>query len=77
MDLTIENVKHRHVICLKFGDQFFTYLTMLGLEWKQERFISQMEWAPFKSLPWNTNDAIANLTISFISSVSLRDRPCY
>ena len=28
------NVKHRHVICLKFGNRFFTSLTMLGLEAK-------------------------------------------
>ena len=26
------NVKHRHVICLKFGDRFFTSLAMLGCE---------------------------------------------
>ena len=26
------------------------------------RFISEMEWAPFKCLPWNINDSIANLT---------------
>ena len=30
----INNVKPRDVICLKFGDRFFTSLTMLGLEGK-------------------------------------------
>ena len=28
------NVKHRHTICLKFGDNFFISLTMLGLQAK-------------------------------------------
>ena len=28
------NVKHRHAICLKFGDRIFTFPTMLGLESK-------------------------------------------
>ena len=37
----------------------------------QGSFISNMEWAPFKSLFWNANDSIAKLTISFASGVSL------
>ena len=36
-----------------------------------------VEWTPFKSLIWNTNDPIANLTIYFTSGVSLWDKPCY
>ena len=28
------NLKHRHTICLKFRERFFTSLTMLGLEVK-------------------------------------------
>ena len=44
--------------------------------YKQRSFISHMEWAPFKSLYWKTNDSVANLTISFTSGVSLWDRPC-
>ena len=28
------NVKHRHAICLKFGDRIFTFPTILGLESK-------------------------------------------
>ena len=43
----------------------------------QGSFISQMEWALFKSLFWKTNDSIAKLKISFTSGVSLWDRPCY
>ena len=39
MGLTIQmkifnNVKHRHTICLKLGDIFFTFLAMLGCEAK-------------------------------------------
>ena len=40
---------------------------------KQRSFISQMEWAPFKCLFWNTNDSIANLTMSLTRGVSLRE----
>ena len=28
------DINHRHAICLKLGDRFFTSLTMLGLEGK-------------------------------------------
>ena len=43
----------------------------------QGSFLSQMEWAPFKSLFWKTNDSVANLMISFRSGISLWDRTCY
>ena len=38
----------------------------------QGSFMSQMEWAPFQRLFWNTNDSVANLMISFTSGVSVR-----
>ena len=31
----VNNVKHRHAVCLKFGDRFFTSPVMLGLEVKK------------------------------------------
>ena len=34
----IYNVKHRFVICLKFGDKFLTFLTKLVLERKASIF---------------------------------------
>ena len=39
MDATIQtrmlnDVNHRYAICLKFGDRFYTSITMLGLETK-------------------------------------------
>ena len=43
MNLTIRraifnNVKHHHAVCLKFGDRFFTSLTMLGVQAKASIF---------------------------------------
>ena len=38
-------------------------------------FISEMEWAPFKSLFGNANDWIINLMVSITSGVSLWDSP--
>ena len=43
-----------------------------GLE--QKSFISEIEWVPFRSLLWKTNDSIASVTISFTSGVSLWDQ---
>ena len=39
--------------------------------------MSLTEWGPIKSLFWDTNDSIPNLTISLTSGFSLWDRPCY
>ena len=43
MDLTIQikifsNVKRRHAICLKFGDKFFTFLTMVRV-WSKSQYL--------------------------------------
>ena len=48
MDQTIQmkifnKVKDRHTICLKFGDSFFTSLTMLGPEAKAGIFSTMKE----------------------------------
>ena len=42
----------------------------------QGSFISEMEWAPFKSLFWNTNYSMAKLTISITKGVSFWERLC-
>ena len=52
----------------------FWLLVVLTRCLNQRSFIFQMEWAPFKSLFWRTNDSIANLTISFTRDVSFWDR---
>ena len=50
----------------------YFYLTIMLI---QGSFTSLMEWVQFKGLFWNTNDSIANLTISFTSGVSLLGTP--
>ena len=74
------------VICIQYKLWFFDYvINHYAIKWLcdkssrlyQENFISQMEWAPFKSLLWNTNDSIASALISFAMGVSLWDRPYY
>ena len=44
--------------------------------WIQGSFIYQVEWTPFKSLIWNTNDSITNIANSLTSGVSLWDIAC-
>ena len=57
--------------------QLTSFLSRHFLTFVKGNFISQMEWASFTSLFWNTNDSIANLTIPFSSDVFLWRRPCY
>ena len=59
INLTIQmkifkNVKHRHVVCVTFGDRFFTPPTMLGCETKSSFFSAIMQgrisyWRKFSS----------------------------
>ena len=69
---SISVCKKLHWLILSWTD-----LKISKFEWQQGSFISEMEWAPFKSLFWNNNDSIVKIRASIKSGVSLWHRPCY
>ena len=49
----LNNVKHRHAICLKFGGRYFTSLAMLRWEAKASKFVHRLNELP---LQYNFDD---------------------